>query len=351
MVSLIVSNFFNRKEMTIGEKYMQQALKLARLGGRDVVPNPMVGAVIVKNGKMIGKGYHQKFGGPHAEINAIQSVKRPNNPKGATMYITLEPCRHYGKTPPCIEAIRDAGIKKVVCGSHDPFRAKLEIRNSKLEKNSKFQNPSSKIALLFLKGPIAEECKKLNKFYFIWAKKDRPYITVKIAMSADRFVADSDGKPVRFTTKKEDIEIHQLRAKHQAIMVGINTVLMDDPLLTVRLAEGEDPLRIILDSNLRIPVGAQVLRTPRALVAATKSAGLMRAERLKSIGIKVWVSSSKEQVSLKKLFNYLAKEGISSVLVEPGPTLYRSLKKEKLIDELVVYRGKEKLKKGLRLHL
>jgi len=339
MVSLIVSNFFSRKEeMTISEKYMEQALKLARLGGRDVVPNPMVGAVIVKDGKMIGRGYHQKFGGPHAEIYAIRSAKRPNNLKGATMYITLEPCRHEGKTPPCIQAIQDAGIKKVVCGSRDPLQRGLKIKDLRLK-------------IGYLSGQVAKECEKLNKFYFIWAKKNRPYITVKIAMSADRFVADSDGRPVRFTTKKEDIEIHKLRAKHQAILVGINTVLTDDPRLTVRLAEGEDPLRIILDSNLQIPVGAQVLRTPKALVAATKSAAPIRAERLKSIGIKVWVSSSKEQVSLKKLFNYLAKEGISSVLVEPGPTLYRSLKKEKLIDELVVYRGKEKLKKGLRIRL
>jgi diaminohydroxyphosphoribosylaminopyrimidine deaminase/5-amino-6-(5-phosphoribosylamino)uracil reductase len=324
--------------MTSNEKYMQQALKLARLGGRNVAPNPMVGAVIVKKGKVIGKGYHQKFGGPHAEVNAIRSVKNPDNLKRATMYLTLEPCRHYGKTPPCVDAIQRAGIRRVVCGTRDPFQRRFTIKDLRLK-------------IKFLEGPVAKECKDLNKFYFTWITKKRPFITVKIAMSADGFVADSEGKPVHFTTLKQDKKIHQLRAQHQAIMVGINTVLTDDPKLTVRLAKGKDPLRIILDSKLRIPVGAQVLKDPKALVTTTKSAESIRAERLKKIGIKVWISPSKEQVSLKKLFNYLAKQGISSVLVEPGPILYQSLKKQGLIDELIVYRGKRKLKKGLEIDL
>ena len=327
-----------KEEMTLAEKYMQQALKLARLGGRGVAPNPMVGAVIMKRGKVIGKGHHQKFGGPHAEANAIRSVKNPGNMKGATMYITLEPCRHHGKTPPCIDAIQKAGIRMVVCGSRDPYQDRFQISDFRFQ-------------IRFLKGPVAKECRDLNKFYFTWIKKKRSYITVKIAMSADKFVAGPNGQPVRFTTPKQDEEIHQLRAQHQAIMVGINTVLTDDPKLTVRLARGQDPLRIILDSTLRIPVGAQVLKDPRALVATTKSAEPIRAERLKNVGIKVWVSPSKEQVSLKKLFAHLAKEGISSVLVEPGPTLYQSLKEQKLIDERIVYRSKEKLKQGLKIDL
>lgn len=324
--------------MALNEKYMQQALRLARLGGRDVAPNPMVGAVIIKKKKVVGKGYHEKFGGPHAEINAIQSVKNPDNLKGATMYLTLEPCRHHGKTPPCIDAIRKAGIRRVVCGSRDPFQKSM----------SSVRCP---VSIEFLKGQIAKECKQLNKFYFIWVKKKRPYITVKIAMSADRFVAVSDSQPVRFTTPRQDREVHQLRAQHQAIMVGINTILTDDPRLTVRLVKGQAPLRVILDSKLRIPIGAQALKYPKALVATTKSAEPIRAERLKSIGIKVWVSPSKEEVSLKKLFDYLAKQGISSVLVEPGPTLYRSLKGQGLIDERIVYRSKKKFKKGLRIDL
>ena len=335
----------------LDEKYMQQALKLARLGGREVAPNPMVGAVIVKKGKIIGKGCHQKFGGPHAEINAIRSVKNQDNLRGATMYITLEPCQHHGKTPPCLKTIYDVGITNVICGSHDPFQAKFQTSDSKFQINSKLQIPNSKTIIRFLKGPAAKACRDLNKFYFTWIKKKCPYITVKIAMSADRFVAGPEGQPVRFTTKKEDKEIHQLRARHQAIMVGINTVLTDDPRLTVRLAKGEDPLRIILDSKLRIPVGARVLKNPKALIATTKSAELIRTKRLKDIGIKVWISPSKEQVSLTKLFNYLAKQEISSVLVEPGPTLYRSLKKQGLIDELIVYRSKEKLREGLILHV
>ncbi len=225
--------------MTNDEKYMLQALKLARFGSRVVAPNPMVGAVIVKNRKVIGKGYHQKFGGPHAEVNAIKSVKNKDNLKGATIYVTLEPCRHYGKTPACLSLLRNVGIQRIVCGSHDPFQQDFAFQIS----DFRFE---------FIKGSVTKQCIQLNKFFFTWITKKRPFITVKIAMSADSFVAGVDGQPVRFTTKKQDKEVHQLRANHQAIMVGINTVLNDDPSLTVRLVKGKNPLRIILDSRLRM---------------------------------------------------------------------------------------------------
>ncbi len=299
--------------MTTDEKFMLQALKLARLGGREVAPNPMVGAVIVKMGKVIGKGYHKEFGGPHAEINAVQSVKRKSDLVGATMYVTLEPCRHFGKTPPCLDFVKVMGIKRIICGSRDPFQSRFKIKDLGLK-------------IEHLGGTVAKECKRLNKFYFTRITKKRPYITVKIAMSADGFVAGVDGCPVRFTTAKQDREVHQLRAEHQAIMVGSNTVLKDNPHLGVRLVEGEDPLRIILDSKNRISKKAKVFRDQNVLHVNKKT-------------------------TLKKLFKELAEQGISSVLVEPGPTLYQSLKKQGLIDELIVYRSKKKIRKGLRLHL
>ncbi|MBU1017871.1 bifunctional diaminohydroxyphosphoribosylaminopyrimidine deaminase/5-amino-6-(5-phosphoribosylamino)uracil reductase RibD [Patescibacteria group bacterium] len=300
--------------MTVDEKFMSQALELARLGGRAVAPNPMVGAVIVKGGKVIGKGYHQQFGGPHAEVNAVQSVKRKADLDGATMYVTLEPCRHFGKTPPCLDFVRVMGVGRVVCGSQDPFQ---KIRNPKPETRNK---------LKFLKGPVAKQCRDLNKFYFTRIIKKRPYITVKIAMSADGFVAGVNGEPVRFTNAKQDREVHKLRAEHQAIMVGSNTVLKDNPHLGVRLAEGGDPLRVILDSKNRIPKKAKVFRDHNVLHINKKT-------------------------TLKKLFAHLASIGIGSVLVEPGPTLYHSLKKAGLIDELIVYRGRRRLGHGLPIHL
>lgn len=325
---------------SLENKYMIQALKLARLGGRAVAPNPMVGAVIVQNGKIISKGYHQKFGGPHAEVNAIRSVKNQNDLKGATIYVTLEPCRHYGKTPPCLGLIEKVGITRVVCGYHDPFQQKLETPSTAGRRKSKLE-------MEFLKGPVAQQCRELNKFFFTWVTKKRPFVTVKVAVSVDGFVAGVGGKTVRITNPAQDREVHKLRSQHQAIMVGINTVLNDDPQLNVRLIKGKDPLRIILDSELRIPLRAKALDDKNYLIAVSKSSSLTaRRSPLKN---NIWVSPTKKQVNLKKLLKHLADIGISSVLVESGPTLYRSLKKQGLIDELIIYRGRKKLGRGLRL--
>jgi len=321
---------------TLDEKYMAHALKLARLGGRAVAPNPMVGAVIVKNGKITGKGWHKKFGGPHAEVNAIQSVRKSEYLKGATMYVTLEPCRHYGKTPPCSDLIKKVGISKVVCGSRDPFQ----------KRTKDYARPDDTVGrglrTKFLEGRIAKQCRDINKFFFTWVTKKRPFVTVKIAMSADGFVAGEGGKKIHFTNAKQDREVHKLRAMHQAIMSGVNTILNDNPRLNVRLVKGKDPLRVILDSNLRIPRSANVFRDKNYLLACARKS---------KFGKNIWIRPTKKQVSLKKLFKYLAKKGISSILVEPGPTLYRSLKRQKLIDELIIYRGKMKIKKGLRILL
>ncbi len=297
----------------LDEKFMARALKLAQLGGRVVAPNPMVGAIIVKGSRIIGEGYHKKFGGPHAEVNAIKSVKNKKDLIDATMYVTLEPCRHQGKTPACSNLIKSVGIKRVVCGSHDPFQRKLRIKNYKLR-------------ITFLTGPIAKKCQELNKFFFTWVTKKRPFITVKLAISADGFVAGKGGKPVHITSKEQDKNVHKLRASHQAIMVGSNTVINDNPHLGIRHVSGKDPLRVIMDSRNRIPKSAKVFRN------------------------KNFLHINKSQ-TLKKTLKHLANIGISSVLVEPGPTLYRSFKKAKLIDELVVFRGRGKIKEGLRINL
>lgn len=303
---------------------MQQALDLAKKGARAVAPNPMVGAVIVKNGKIIGKGYHQKFGGPHAEVNAIHSVKNKADLLGSTLYVTLEPCRHYGKTPPCLELIQSVGIKQVFYGSEDPWHgAKYERRRAKgVESHSSLRTPK----LEFLDGKLANDCHQLNKFFFTWVQKKRPYITVKIAISADGFVAGPHGQPVHITSDKQDKFVHQLRAEHQAIMVGSNTVLLDNPHLGVRHVVRNDPLRVVLDSKKRLPQDAQVFRDNN-------------------------VYHVQKRVPLKKLFKELAQKGIASVLVEPGPTLYKVLKKEGQIDELIVLKGRRKLKEGLKIEI
>ncbi len=321
MIDYVFGNLLYHDVVKNDFKFMQRALELARHGGRGtsvhaqlcraVAPNPMVGAVIISAaGRVIGEGWHKKFGGPHAEVNAIRSVKRPGDLRGATLYVTLEPCRHWGKTPPCIDLIRKVGIARVIAGSRDPFQ-KTENR------------------IQFLKGSTAEECVVLNKFFFTWVTKKRPYITVKIAMSPDGFVAGKNGQTVHITNRAQDRVVHRLRAQHQAIMVGVNTVIADNPHLGVRLVKGQDPLRIILDFHGRTPRGAKVRRNKNYRI----------------------IHSKKGYVNLKKLMKNLAKEGISSVFVEPGPTLYRSLKKAGLIDELVVFRGKKIIGQGLPLVL
>lgn len=317
--------------MNQDEKFMQLALELARRGGRAVAPNPMVGAVIIKNGRVIGKGWHQKFGGPHAEVNAIQSVKRLSDLRGATLYVTLEPCRHWGKTPPCAELIAIVGISRVIYGSCDPFQRKTQIPNSKFQTNTKFQILNSK--------PLQQECQGFNKFFFTWVTKKRPYITVKVAVSLDGFVTGEEGRSVRITNRAQDRFVHQLRSEHQAIMVGINTVLNDDPHLGVRLVKGQDPLRVVLDSQLRIPQKAKVLRNSNHLIATLRHS----APR----GTNIWTSPGKGSIDLKALFKELGQRGISSVLVEPGPTLYRSLKSLNVVDELIVLIGKKKMTKGI----
>lgn len=295
----------------VDQKIMEKALNLAKKGSRNVLPNPRVGAMIVANGKIIGQGYHQKYGEAHAEINAIKAVKNKSELKGTTLYVTLEPCRHQGKTGPCWEAIKSVGIGKVIYGSKDPFHGKGTQRRNKDE-------PKSEL----LKGEISQKCQKLNAYFF----EKRPYLTVKIAMSADGFVAGKNGKAVHFTSPKQDEEVHRLRAEHQAIMVGSNTAINDNPHLGLRHVKGKDPLRIILDSKKRVPKTAQVFRNDHYLHLTAGQ-------------------------PLKKIMQELKAKGIESILVEPGPTLYKVLKKEKLIDELILFKGRKKVKEGLKIEL
>jgi diaminohydroxyphosphoribosylaminopyrimidine deaminase/5-amino-6-(5-phosphoribosylamino)uracil reductase len=291
-------------------KFMKRALKLAAFGGRAVAPNPMVGAVVVKGGRVIGEGWHEKFGGPHAEVNAIADAhRRGHDTAAATIYVTLEPCRHTGKTPPCTLALLKAGIAKVVIGSKDPFQKEFI--------------PSG---LTYKMAPVSiqKKCIELNKFFFTWVQKGRPYITVKVAVSKDGFVAGEAGKPVHITSEAQDKQVHTLRAAHQAILVGSNTVINDDPHLGVRLTEGEDPLRVILDSKQRVPKTARVFRDSNYW----------------------WVT---RKMPLSTLMRELGQRGISSLLVEPGPTLYGELKRAGLIDELIVLKGAKKLGGGLSI--
>ncbi|MDO8481450.1 MAG: bifunctional diaminohydroxyphosphoribosylaminopyrimidine deaminase/5-amino-6-(5-phosphoribosylamino)uracil reductase RibD, partial [Nanoarchaeota archaeon] len=225
------------------KKYMQLAVQLAEKGGRAVAPNPKVGCIIVKRGQIIGKGYHKEYGGPHAEQVALQEAG--HKARDAIMYITLEPCSHWGKTPPCTEQIVKAGIHEIVIGSKDPNPL---IKGYEI---LKLRGLKTRIGLL------KEPCDRLNEPYFKFITKKLPFVTLKAGMTLDGKIATSKGKSKYITSPESLKRAHRLRDEIGFVMVGINTVLKDDPLLDARLVNGKDTIKLIVDSKLKIPLKAK----------------------------------------------------------------------------------------------
>ena len=243
------------------EKYMRRAIELAGRGEGRTSPNPLVGAVIVKDGRIVGEGYHEVWGGPHAERNALAAVRDVREGRtreeaagllsGAVMYVTLEPCCHTGKTPPCTEAILEAGIGKVVIGSRDP-NPRVAGRGAEILK---------KAGITVVQDFLREECDQLNPVFFHFITAETPYVALKYAMTADGKIAASSGQSKWITGEEARADVQRLRNKYSAIMAGIGTVLRDDPLLTCRMEGGRNPVRIICDSRLRIPEDSRICRT------------------------------------------------------------------------------------------
>lgn len=312
---------------------MRLALRLAAKGRGLTNPNPMVGAVVVKDGEIVGRGYHQRAGQPHAEILALQEAGE--KARGATMYLNLEPCAHFGRTPPCTEAILKAGIKRVVAGMIDPNplvsgRGVSRLRRAKVQVDV---------------GLLAEECRQLNAPFVKYITTGKPLITLKAAVSMDGKVATNLGEARWISSAESRKYVHKLRQRVDAIMVGIGTVLQDDPLLTVRLPslkKPRQPWRVIVDSNLRLPLRSQIVRTAEhypTLVAATNSAPVYQIEQLEKANVKVLIVTKDRQgrVNLAVLMEELAKRGILSILLEGGPTLNGSALQEKLVDRLIFF--------------
>ena len=242
--------------------YMKRAIALAKKGEGWVNPNPMVGAVIVKNGCIVGEGYHQQCGKPHAERNALVSCTE--SPEGATLYVTLEPCCHYGRTPPCTDAILKSGITKVVIGSNDP-NPKVAGKGMMLLKAA---------GITVKEGVFKSKCDQLNPVYFHFVTTGIPYLVMKYAMTLDGKTSTASGVSPWITGESARLDVHRLRHKYSGIMVGIGTVLKDDPLLTCRLKNGKNPIRIICDSHLRIPLDCQISQTAKdvpTIIATTVS--------------------------------------------------------------------------------
>lgn len=310
---------------------MWMVLDLARKGRGLTNPNPMVGAVVVKNGEVISTGYHGYAGGPHAEHIALQ--KAGEKAKDATLYANLEPCCHQGKTPPCVEIIRDAGITKVVVAMLDPN----PLVNGKGIKWLREKGIKVKV------GVLEDKARHLNEVFIKYITTRRPFVIVKAAMSFDGKIATREGDSRWITGKKSRQMAHRLRSRADAIIVGINTVIKDNPVLTTRLTdkEGKDANRIILDSGARLPLDAKVINPSSkasTIVVATEAAPPERCEALRERGVEVLIfPSERGKVSLEALMVELGKRRFSSLLVEGGGAVNYSFLEENLIDKIYLF--------------
>ncbi len=304
-------------------KFMKFALALAKKGTPS--PNPYVGAIIVKNGEIISKGYHKKAGMQHAEIEALKNLKNPKDARGAEMFITLEPCNHYGKTPPCTKAIIEAGIRKIIFAMKDP---NPNVRGSGEEKLKKY-------GIHVEKGMCEAEAKKLNEVFIKYSITKLPFIVLKSAMSMDGKIATRTGDSKWITCEKSRKYVHKLRSKYDAILVGINTILKDNPLLTVGIKNKKDPIKIVLDDTLKIPLNAKVVDS-NLIIATSENYNIQQKIKLAQKGVKIIVCGKKE-VNLKVLLKKLGKINITSILVEGGSEVQGSFFDEKLVDKVVLF--------------
>lgn len=314
--------------MNIEEFFMYRAIKLAQRGIGSTSPNPLVGAVIVKQGKVIGEGYHKNAGGPHAEIEALRNAREPV--QDATLYVNLEPCSHYGKTPPCTQAIINSGILRVVIGMKDP---NPKVRGQGIRY---LQEAGIEVTV----GVLWEESMKLNEVFIKYITQNKPFVVAKIAQSLDGKIALSSGESKWITGPDARKKGHELRNAYDGIMVGIGTVLADNPRLTCRLPRKvRDPIKIILDSSARLPMDSNVVKgNPENLIlATTQRADASQLKALEAMGIKIIQTSGKERVNLEELFIELGRLDITSLLVEGGPKVLTSLFQKKLVDKLVVF--------------
>ncbi len=326
---------------TNDEYFMKRCLKLAAKGRGMVNPNPMVGAVIVKNNRIIGEGWHKKYGGAHAEVNAIGSAVE--SVEGATIYCSLEPCCHYKKqTPPCVPLIITSKIKKVVVASLDP--------NPEVNGLGIRQLRDAGIEVEF--GLLEDEAKELNKFYFKYVTEKIPYVTLKIAQSLDGKISIARNKQTWLTGEKARRFVHQQRAIHDAVLVGTNTVKVDNPLLNVRDVKGRNPYRIILDGNLTVPVKSKIFKpddVEKTWIITSTNADESKVKRIEKTGAKVFLlpPNANGKLSLKRVLKLLAKEKITSLFVEGGQDIFSQFISQKYFDEIMILQSPLILGKGI----
>lgn len=320
------------------EIYMAEALHLAKNGIGRTSPNPMVGAVIVKDGRIIASGWHRKAGTPHAEIHALNMAGELA--RDATIYVTLEPCAHFGKTGPCADALIKAGLRRVVVAMLDPNPL---VSGKGIEK---LRTAGLEITL----GVLEDEAKKLNKVFCKWVSTGFPFVILKTAMTLDGKIATKDGESKWITGEAARERVHELRDRVDAIFVGIGTVLADNPSLTTRISGGigKNPIRVILDSAAKIPLDAKVLtdKAAKTIVAVSERASRERVREILNTGAEV-VTAGEDRVDLKALLKILGEREITSVLIEGGGEVNFSFAREKLFDRIYAFVAPKILGGGL----
>lgn len=316
------------------EQFMKRAIELAKQGAGWTAPNPLVGAVVVKNGRVIGEGYHRKYGELHAERNALAACTE--DPAGATLYVTLEPCCHYGKTPPCTEIIIEKKIAKVVIGSRDP-NPKVAGKGARILREHGIE---------VVEDYMRKACDSLNPVFFHYITTKTPYVVLKFAMTLDGKIATRTGASKWITGEAARNHVHQLRGRYAGILAGIGTVLEDDPMLNCRIDGAHQPLRIILDSHLRIPMGSRLVRSAKEyplLIVCNESnrdreEGTSRIQKLEEAGAKVWTLPEKNgHPDLNVLMQRLGEEKIDSVLIEGGGTVNEAALKAHIVHHVYAY--------------
>ena len=318
----------NTTDMEQDRQYMKMALELAQKGMGFTAPNPMVGAVIVKNGRIIGQGYHRKYGELHAEREALAACTE--EPEGASIYVTLEPCCHYGKQPPCVNAILEAGIRRVIIGSSDP-NPLVAGKGIRILKDHGIE---------VTENILKEECDKLNEAFFYYIQNKKPYVVMKYAMTMDGKIAAYTGESKWVTGEVARIHVQKQRLKYTGIMVGVGTVLADDPMLTCRLENSRNPVRIICDSHLRTPLTSKIVRTAKTIptILASSSKDQQKIKNYEELGCQVlYVPEKNGHIDLNRLMELLGAAKIDSILLEGGGSLNWSALESGIVQKVQTY--------------
>ncbi len=325
------------------ESYIQLTIEIAKKGEGSVSPNPLVGCVIIKDNRIIGAGYHQKFGEDHAEINAINSSAE--SLEGSTLYVNLEPCSHFGKTPPCVDRIIKEKIKRVVIGTLDinPLVSGNGVKALK------------KAGIEVKVGVLEKECIELNKFFFKFITNKLPYVTLKAAQTLDGMIADKNNYSEWISSSESRKYVHWLRARYDAVLIGSETARIDNPKLTVRMVEGRNPYRVVLDSSLKLKSDLNLFKSNSdnktiVITSEKNKSKLKKINQLEKLGVKFLFVKSDAQgrMQLKSVLKEIAKLQISSILVEGGSKIYSSFLKQKLFDDIFLFVSPKILGNGLK---